>query len=165
MSILGSLNSEMFYLFILFILKYPKTAGLQETLSKRNSILKGSCNVGIGVNYQFLVKLRYTQVIFWIRLCVFRLTFVYKPTYKLINLTVIMVISLLMFSIIIRNKCFPQSRDKFARNCSSSVAQWSSGMILALGARGPGFESRLSPKIYFVAESIFSNVTVLHKPY
>ena len=45
----------------------------------------------------------------------------------------------------------------------SSMACWSSGMILALGARGPGFDSRTGPSLSFLA--IISHYKLINRPF
>ena len=45
---------------------------------------------------------------------------------------------------------------------TSSLACWSSGMILASGARGPGFDSQTGPiKYYFEFQDGFFDVTAV----
>ena len=46
----------------------------------------------------------------------------------------------------------------------SRMACWSSGMILALGARGPGFDSRTGPFLSFFS-AIISHYKIINQPF
>ena len=46
----------------------------------------------------------------------------------------------------------------------SRMSCWSSGMILALGARGPGFDSRTGPFLSFFS-AIISRYKLINRPF